>query len=187
MTLLDEAFFSMDRRHFIQYSSAASLALVSTEIFAKSKSGSQFLHLKNMHTNEEERIRFSKNGLYIPKALETINRLLRDHHSGEIHPIDLKLIESLYNIHKDAKAPYGIEIYSGYRSHKTNEALRKKHKGVAKKSYHMKGRAVDIRMPGTRLSTIRDVAISLRAGGVGYYQRSGFLHIDTGRVRQWRG
>ena len=177
----------MDRRTFIQYTAASCFALFSRDIFAKSQPKNRYLHLKNMHTGEESRIRFWKNGSYDKRSLKTLNRLLRDHRSGETHSIDLKLIESLWQIHRKAKAPYGIEIYSGYRSPETNRALRKKHKGVAKKSYHMSGRAADIRMPGAKLSTVKKAAVSLKLGGVGYYQRSGFIHIDTGRVRQWRG
>ncbi len=153
--------------------------------YAKEATKNRRLHLKNMHTEEEEKLVYWKNGKYISSSMEKIDHLLRDHRYDLSVPIDKNLIDSIYRIHSTIEAPYGIEIYSGFRSPETNSALRKKNKGVASKSYHMYGRAVDLRMPGVKLSTVNKAAKSLKLGGVGYYSRSGFVHIDTGRIRHW--
>jgi uncharacterized protein YcbK (DUF882 family) len=95
------------------------------------------------------------------------------------------LIDTLARIQSDCNCAEGLQILSGYRSPKTNKMLRRNGNGVAKKSYHLKGQAADIRVPGSSLSKVRNTARALRVGGVGYYPRSGFIHVDTGDVRSW--
>ncbi|CAG0878759.1 unnamed protein product [Cyprideis torosa] len=138
-----------------------------------------------MHTGEKLDLVYWENGIYVPEATRAISQLLRDHRRNESVDMDPALLDLLYKLHATVEAPYGIEVFSGYRSPKTNAALAAKNSGVAKKSLHMKGQAADIRIPGVRLDTVRKAALSLQLGGVGYYRKSGFLHVDTGRVRQW--
>lgn len=136
------------------------------------------------HTGERLNVDYSCNGC----ALSTLNKLnafLRDFRTGEMHPIDPALFDILYGIQQESGSSGVIEIISGYRSVKTNNQLRSKSSGVAKKSLHMKGMALDIRLTDVKTRDLRDVAISLRQGGVGYYAKSDFVHIDTGRVRTW--
>lgn len=158
---------------------------LSPAVFAKSKSEKRSLFLKNMHTSEKLDLVYWENGAYIPEATHAIDQLLRDHRRNESRDMDTDLLDLLHLLHATVDAPYGIEVFSGYRSPKTNAALAAKNSGVAKKSLHMKGQAADIRIPGVKLSNIRKAALSLKLGGVGYYRKSGFLHVDTGRVRQW--
>ncbi len=158
---------------------------MSSAVFAKPKSEKRNLFLKNMHTGEKLDLVYWQNGVYIPEAADAISELLRDHRQNESVAMDTGLLDLLHNLHATVDAPYGIEIFSGYRSPKTNAALAAKNSGVAKKSLHMTGQAADIRIPGVRLANVRKAALSLKLGGVGYYRKSGFLHVDTGRVRQW--
>ncbi len=176
----------LDRRHFLGLALSAGLGInFSSAAQAGFLKEDRRLYLKNMHTDEKVDLIYWANGKYLPESIASISHLLRDHRRNEILPIDISLIDSLYKIHSFVSAPYGIEVYSGYRSPKTNQVLRRINKSVARKSYHMVGKAVDIRIPGVKLSTVKKAAISLKLGGVGYYKKSGFIHIDTGRVRQW--
>lgn len=144
------------------------------------------LSLLNTHTGERlKEVVFWEKGNYIHDALENLNHVLRDHRTNEIHPIDPMTLDLMAAISRkiDAKQPF--EIISGYRSPQTNRSLRSNSSGVAKNSYHMQGKAVDLRLPGVPLKTLRKVALNLRMGGVGYYPKSDFVHVDTGRVRSW--
>lgn len=145
------------------------------------------LSLHNLHTGEKLAVRYFDNGQYLTGALEQCNRLLRDHRSGETARIDARLFDQLHVLAMDAGRAPRYEIISGYRSLRTNEALRANSAGVARHSLHTEGRAVDVRLAGTRTSQLRDLAQRLRQGGVGYYASSDFVHLDTGRVRTWAG
>ncbi len=180
----------VERRRFLNAAAtiAGGLAMgLSPSVFAGIKKNERRLFLKNMHTNEKLDVLYWKNGDYVPQSLDAISELLRDHRRNVSHPIDPGLFDILYKVHAAVEAPYGIEIFSGYRSPQTNQALRQKNKGVAKKSLHMSGKAADIRIPGVKLHHVRNAAIALKSGGVGYYGKSGFVHIDTGRIRHWSG
>jgi uncharacterized protein YcbK (DUF882 family) len=139
----------------------------------------------NTHTGETFSDAYWENGDYVGDAMAAINRVMRDHRSGESHAIDPRLLDQLHDLKGlvQASAPY--QIISGYRSPATNAALHANSNGVATRSLHMQGRAIDIRVGGVDLSRLRDAALSMGAGGVGYYQASDFIHIDTGRVRRW--
>lgn len=143
------------------------------------------LHLYNVHTGEYLDACFRTTNGYCEKALNDINYLLRDRRTNEMKPIDLDLLELMYELSRQLITNRPFHIVSGYRSRATNELLREKNKNVAKKSLHIKGKAVDIRIPGFNLSAVRWVAASLKGGGVGYYPQSKFIHLDTGRVRYW--
>jgi uncharacterized protein YcbK (DUF882 family) len=140
---------------------------------------------KNAHTGERFQGVYRIGGYYVPSAFRKINRVMRDHRTGGIHPIDPKLIDTLSRVQRDCKCSQPIELLSGYRSPKTNNMLRGNSRGVAKNSFHMKGQAADIRVPGSSTSKVRNTARALRVGGVGYYPRSGFVHVDTGDIRSW--
>ena len=122
---------------------------------------------------------------YLPEAFERINYLLRDFRSDEAFPMDPHVIDILSAVQARTRSGRPIEVLSGYRCPKTNAMLRHESRGVAKKSLHMFGQAVDFRMPGFNTGRLRSVAQNLRAGGVGYYPRSNFVHVDTGALRHW--
>ena len=117
--------------------------------------------------------------------MEKISKILRDHRSGEIHPIDPKLMDFLYDLLSKVDNHSEVHIISGYRSPATNKRLRQSSKGVASKSMHMQVKALDFRLPGTDTAFLRDRARGMKRGGVGYYRKLDFVQIDTGRVRFW--
>ncbi|WP_292975493.1 DUF882 domain-containing protein [Nitrosomonas sp.] len=143
------------------------------------------LSLLNLHTGERIRTAYWEKGKYIPEALQAIARVLRDHRSGERHPIDPKLLDLIQHLHHKTGSSKEFQVISGYRSPATNAKLATRSHGVARKSLHMQGKAIDIRLPGVPLNTLRRAAMSMRIGGVGYYPESNFIHVDTGNVRYW--
>ena len=182
-----------DRRTFLRHglvlTAGAAAFSMSPGVFAAiSKEKERVLSFYHIHTREKSKVLYWSNGRYVKDGIAEISELLRDFRSGSIAKIDIELIDSLYALRTKLDSRHHFEVISGYRSPKTNKALRRKdHDGVAKKSYHMKGMAIDVRMPGVELSNLRKAAVSLKAGGVGYYPSSNFLHLDVGRVRQWHG
>jgi uncharacterized protein YcbK (DUF882 family) len=144
------------------------------------------LSLLNTHTGERlKEVVYWEKGNYILDALENLNHVLRDHRTNQVHPIDPMTLDLMAAISRKVDARQPFEIISGYRSPQTNRSLRGNSNGVAKNSYHMQGKAVDLRLPGVPLKKVRKAALDLRMGGVGYYSKSGFVHIDSGRVRSW--
>ena len=153
-------------------------------IMARSQAARR-LRLANTHTGERLDVVYAERDRYLPDALREINWLLRDFRSGETHPIEPALLDLLCDVQGLADNDRPWEVVSGFRSPSTNELLRRQGQGVAVRSLHMQGRAIDVRLPGTATSRLRDIGLSLRAGGVGYYPKSDFVHLDTGRVRAW--
>ena len=145
------------------------------------------LALDNIHTGEKLAIEYWANGSYQPDALMEVNRLLRDFRTGEVHPIAPRLLDLLAVLRARLETSHPFSVISGYRSPGTNAALRegKAHSGVAVKSLHMLGQAMDIRVAGRPLTALHSAALALRAGGVGYYPQPDFVHVDVGRVRTW--
>lgn len=143
------------------------------------------LSFRSLHTEERLKATYWADGRYLPTALADLNHLMRDWRSDEMTKMDPELFDLLYLLRRslDSSAPF--EIISAYRSPNTNARLASKSNGVAKKSLHMRGKAIDVHLPGRSLAAQRDAAIGLARGGVGYYPKSGFIHIDTGRVRRW--
>jgi len=139
----------------------------------------------NTHTGETFSDAYWENGDYVPDAMTAINQVMRDHRSGEVHPIDPRLLDQLHALNGLVEASAPFQIISGYRSPATNAALHDRSSGVATRSLHMDGRAIDIRVRGVELTRLRDAALGMSAGGVGYYEASDFIHVDTGRVRRW--
>lgn len=144
------------------------------------------LSFQNLHTGETiKKITYFEYGNYVPDALADINKILRDHRTNDVAKIDPKLMDLLFALTKKLDSTAKIEIISGYRSPKSNAMLRKTGGGgVAKKSLHMEGKAIDLKLADRSLTAIRDAAKQLGLGGVGYYGGQ-FVHVDTGRVRSW--
>ncbi len=139
----------------------------------------------NTHTRENLDVCYAQGSAYRPEALEAVNMILRDHRTNEVSPIDIRLLDFLCAIRAQAGPSACLHIISGYRSPRTNRMLRNRSRGVARKSLHMKGHAADIRIPGLPVERLRSIATGLRMGGVGYYPRSNFVHVDIGPVRAW--
>ncbi len=147
--------------------------------------GERKLQMRNLHTGEKIKATYWENGRYISETMRDVAVLLRDHRTGDKHKIDAGLMDILYALQQKIGSRKEFHIISGYRSPKTNAMLRSRSNGVAKNSMHTYGRAIDIRLPGTDLAHLRKAALSVRAGGVGYYPQANFLHVDTGRFRTW--
>ena len=147
---------------------------------------SRTLRFDHTHTGEKLAVTYTAGDRYLPSALLEINRFLRDFRTGEAHAIDPKLLDQLYQLTAVTGSSAPFEVISGYRSSATNTVLRAHSTGVASQSLHLEGRAIDIRLAGVSIADLRDAAVSLRAGGVGFYPDSKFVHVDTGRVRRWQ-
>jgi len=143
------------------------------------------LSLYCVHTDERLNVDYFVDGRYEPQALEAIDNLLRDHHNGETCQIDPRVLNQLYDLRRAVGSSEPIHVFSGYRSPVTNEGYRRVSGRVAEHSYHLTGQAIDIQLPGRDVRQLRNVAIAMRAGGVGYYPQDGFLHLDSGPVRRW--
>ncbi|MCX7738311.1 MAG: DUF882 domain-containing protein [Hydrogenothermaceae bacterium] len=152
---------------------------------ALAQDSSKTVYLYNIHTGEYLKETYWEKGSYNQEALNRINYILRDFRVNEVKQIDLDLIDLLYIIKSILDAQNPIHVISGYRSTRTNEFLRKVSTGVASRSLHTQGKAIDIHIPGIPLERLRDTAINLKAGGVGFYPSSNFVHIDTGKFRVW--
>jgi uncharacterized protein YcbK (DUF882 family) len=143
--------------------------------------------LRNLHTPESLDIAFRRGAAYVPEALDSIQTLLRDYRTGEQHPIDPLLLDYLYDVAQRAGVDPVFSVISGYRSPRTNAMLHERSSGVASRSLHMEGRAIDVRLAGVDCADLADRALGMQRGGIGYYRKSDFVHLDTGRFRTWRG
>lgn len=144
------------------------------------------LSFDHTHTGEHIALVYALGEQFVAQALNNLNHFLRDHYSGEVGLIDPQLFDLLHRLRQELGADQPFQVISGYRSAATNSLLRNtRGGGVAKHSLHMDGKAIDVRLPGVSLTDLRDAALSLRAGGVGFYPREQFVHVDTGRVRTW--
>jgi uncharacterized protein YcbK (DUF882 family) len=155
--------------------------LVDNEEFPEGK-----LSLYNTNTREKLTVTYRDSlGQYCQEALQSLNWMLRCHNTNETTTMDLRVVEYLNRLDNSLGGNNEIHIISGYRSPAYNHMLRSKSKGVAKDSFHMKGMAIDLAIPGVALNRIRKAALALAAGGVGYYPKTGFVHIDSGGYRTW--
>ena len=143
------------------------------------------LSFEYTHTGEKLKLAYFERGNYIKGALQEINYLLRDFRTGDVCPIDTALLDQLFDLKQTLDLNKPFHIISGYRSPFTNDSLRKNSHGVAKHSYHLQGRAIDIRVEGVSSKTVRNTALAMAQGGVGYYPRNNFVHLDSGRFRAW--
>jgi uncharacterized protein YcbK (DUF882 family) len=174
----------VDRRCFLRtlLTAAPVLALPGVSL---ASAPTRALGLHHLHTGERLDVTYMRAGQFVPAALASVDRVLRDFRSGESHPIDPRLLDLLHALKIATGSRRPFEVISGYRSPATNQQLRTRSEGVASGSLHMQGKAIDIRLPDVALTTVRDAAIALGLGGVGYYKASNFVHVDTGRVRAW--
>ena len=165
---------------------AASMCL-STFGQVTARPGEQSLTLFNIHTKETATIVFRRNGAHVPKGLRQLNKFLRDWRREEPTKMDPALFDLIWEVYRKSGARAPIHVVSGYRSPETNGQLRRRSKGVAKNSLHMRGRALDFYLPDVKLSKLRELGLKFHVGGVGYYPKSGapFVHLDTGSVRHW--
>ena len=183
---MTETLRNRGRRHFLSLAAGSAAALIVAPAGALPRFETRrALAFDNLHTGEKLSLVYWTESGYEPEALQRIDWLLRDFRTGQVHPIDPRLLDLLAALNRrlDTAAPY--LVYSGYRSPETNARLAEESEGVAKNSLHLQGQAVDLRVPGRRLGLVRRAALSLQGGGVGYYPRSNFVHLDVGRVRHW--
>lgn len=145
------------------------------------------LSLLHVHTGDKLKLTYFEQGDYLQDALHEISYLMRDYHTDDVHPIDPELLDQLYDLTMVLGLRKPFHIHSGYRSPRTNARLRKMYRGVAKHSLHMQGKAIDIHLDGFDTRKIRKAALAMRRGGVGYYARADFVHLDTGAFRTWTG
>ena len=144
------------------------------------------LHFFHTHTGERLNIVYRNSEGYDQESLARLNRYLRDHRTGEIHEYDPRVFDLLHDLTTALGNPdLEIDVVCGYRTPWSNEFLRTHGHGVARHSLHMQAMAIDIRVPGVPTAQLRDAALALHRGGVGYYAASDFVHVDVGRVRRW--
>ena len=144
------------------------------------------LRLYHTHTNQRLDVIYRRGGEYVPAAIQELEVFLRDHRTGAIHHFDPRLFDLLHDLAGNlGRSDTEIDVVCGYRTPWSNNFLRGRSRAVAKHSLHMQAMAIDIRIPGVDTSTLRDAALSLHRGGVGYYAREQFVHVDVGRVRRW--
>jgi uncharacterized protein YcbK (DUF882 family) len=179
----------LSRRKFLKIGAVISLATVTpgSALAGLRSAGEErrSLSLYNIHTGESLQTVYWADGDYIPGALQAIDVIMRDHRTGDVLAMDPGVLDLIHALKQKLQARGPLHIISGYRSPKTNARLNRCSSGVAKNSFHMYGKAVDIRLPGCRLCRLRDVATALGIGGVGYYPKSRFVHVDIGPVRSW--
>jgi uncharacterized protein YcbK (DUF882 family) len=145
----------------------------------------RLLSFVNTHTYERLTVPYFADGAYLPEGLSTLSSFLRDYRTGEEHAIDPALYDILNDLRLATGTKSPFHVISGYRSPRTNAMLRENGRGVAKGSLHLQGRAIDVRLADVDSAVLRDAALELQRGGVGYYRGSDFVHVDTGRVRRW--
>ncbi len=188
---------SINRRQFIKWAGTAplasqlvlsaptALAIPSLSLPQQKPEGERHLKLRSLHTGETAKVTYWEQGEYSIDALADIFLLMRDHRQNRIAPIDIQLLDQLYSIQEKLGSSKEILLVSGYRSPETNAQLREAGTGVAKRSLHMSGKAMDFRIPGLNLRQVHKATLASTIGGVGYYGRSGYIHMDTGRKRRW--
>jgi len=173
-------------RHTVQLGAAAVFPVFSARAALASAPDARGLALVHTHTHEKIELVYADRERYLPAALGSLNRFLRDHYTGDIGLMDPQIYDQLYRVQQLLGSKRPFEVISGYRCPATNANLRQTRSGgVAKRSLHMEGRAIDVRLPGVPLAELHEAALSLRGGGVGFYPRDQFVHLDTGRVRNW--
>lgn len=176
---------TISRRRFVGVMAAAVPVLGRSRALLARSEGTRALAFVHTHTGERLAVDYFSGGSYPHDALAAVNHFLRDFRTGEIHTIDPGLLDLLHGLADRTETTRPFEVISGYRSSATNERLRHRSEGVAASSLHMVGQAIDIRLADVPLEKLQHAALSVRRGGVGYYPKSDFVHVDTGRVRTW--
>lgn len=179
------------KRRFLKHMLCGGLCAINASSIATAavRHSTAFTHktiaLHQPNTDNRLTLTYFEKGRYIKEALHEIDFLLRDYHTGDVHRIDPILIDQLYDLNQILGVRKPIQVISGYRSPHTNANLRNQSHRVAKHSLHMEGRAIDIRIEGVSTAALKKAALAMRRGGVGYYPRSNFVHLDTGDIRSW--
>ncbi|WP_420345605.1 DUF882 domain-containing protein [Pelagibius sp.] len=179
------------RRRFVTGAAAGAAALTAGLLVpgvasaATSMPATRSLAFRSLHTGEEVAATYLRDGVVEAEGLQRLNHVLRDWRSGEVWQMDRKLLDLLFALRRSMDSDQPFELISAYRSPKTNAKLASKSNGVARRSLHMRGMAIDVRLPERDLKALHQAALALQGGGVGLYTKSGFIHLDTGRVRRW--
>ena len=185
----DDSDIVLSRRRFVRHLACGSLLTLGAPVIAEAAKARfpthKTLALQNINTGDKLKLTYFEKGRYIHSALEEIDYVLRDYRTGDVHRMDPDLLDLLYDLKLAVGANRPFEIICGYRSPVTNANLHRHRSGVANNSLHMQGRAIDIRLDGFDTKHLRNVAISMHRGGVGYYPKSDFIHLDTGKPRTW--
>ena len=174
----------LHRRQLLSSGLFAGASLI-TAHRARAETASRSLAVLNLHTGERLKATFWESGTYLADALAGFDKVLRDHRTGQVHPIAPSLLDLVADLQDRTGVSGPVQVISGYRSPQTNAGLQKSGSGVATRSLHMDGKALDIRIPGLELTRLRDAALAMQRGGVGFYPGSNFVHVDIGRVRRW--
>ena len=177
--------FYPGRRLFLCRATAAASVLLPVGSVAARAVEQRALSFVHTHTGERLSTVYFQSGRYLPSELERINHLLRDFRTGEVHPIDPGVLDILADLRTLADHDATYEVICGYRAPATNALLRQHSDGVAEHSLHMQGRAIDVRLAGFPTARLHELALGMQRGGVGFYPRSDFVHLDNGRVRFW--
>lgn len=176
----------LGRRGFLALGAPAIVASTSLSGIARAAlPPDRRLSIYNIHTGEKLTSVYYAEGDYQQASLAELNHILRDWRTEEVYPMEPGVLDFLHDLHGRMESSEPFHLISGYRSPKTNAKLREKSNGVAKRSLHMRGMATDIALPGRDLMALRQTALAMKRGGVGLYRKSGFIHVDIGRVRFW--
>ena len=176
---------TLSRRQFLRLGMLA--VALPLPAFASPEAAERRLGFLNLHTGEKLDLPYWIEGDYVPESLAEINRVLRDHRTGAVAAIDIQLLDLLDRVKAALGTAQPFQVISGYRSPVSNSLLATNSSGVARRSLHMEGKAIDIRIPGVQLADLRRAGLMLKGGGVGYYPGSNFVHLDVGRERTWGG
>jgi uncharacterized protein YcbK (DUF882 family) len=175
----------MDRRAVLRLGFGVAVSLGASPAFARTVRSPRTLAFDNVHTGERLEATYFERGAYLPDALVAIDKILRDHRTDETIEMDVRLLDLLCSLRATLGSRRRYEVFSAYRSPATNAALFEEGYGVAEHSFHVIGKAIDVRLPDRSVPALRRAAVQLRRGGVGYYPRSGFVHVDVGPLRRW--
>lgn len=176
------------RRQFLQQAASLGVAGLAASLISPAASAAgeeRTLRVYNIHTGEMVNSTFWADGRYIDEEIQALDYLARDHRANQTIALQRQLYQNMYQLQQLFSSHEPLYVISGYRAPKTNAGLRHASDGVAEHSLHMQGRAIDIRIPGVSHRHLHKAALAMASGGVGYYPKSGFIHIDTGRVRHW--
>ncbi|MBK1718248.1 YcbK family protein [Thiocystis violacea] len=178
----------MNRRYFLGLAlSAATSPVAASSIFSRRIiDRPRVLSFYHMHTEDRIDITYRIGEVYQRPAIQRLNQFFRDFRTGDATAMDPRLFDLLYDLKLSLDEPDArFNVISAYRSPATNTKLRRTSSGVARNSLHLRGQAIDIRLPGSSIRRVGNAAVALGRGGVGYYSRSDFVHLDTGNVRKW--
>jgi uncharacterized protein YcbK (DUF882 family) len=173
------------RRQFVATLAVAVPVLTRSRTLLAANRDVRALTFVHTHTGEKLSVEYAQGDQYLPDALDTVNHFLRDFRTGDVHAIDRGLLDLLHGLTRLTDTTRPFQVISGYRSPGTNAMLRRASEGVAGRSLHMQGQAIDIRLADVPLAKLRTAALAVGRGGVGFYPASDFVHVDTGRVRHW--